>query len=669
MRIRTMRVNHLKTPLGFACSYPVFSWITEECRGKRQTQARMRIALDQKMEKVVYDSEWQQEIKSTAFCPNVQLSPRTRYYWQVQIRTEKGEQGSSPITWFETGKMEELWQGHWIKAVFSDENSNGCPLFQKTFQVPEDLASARVYLTGMGMLEVVVNGQRVSEEYLAPYDTKSGHWIQYVTYDLTELLKKGKENVLGVSMGNGWDTAGIGFKAESKEQPVHELKLLAEIRMETNLGKELVVSTDDSWECAPSPVLESRMYETEVYDARRSRADFAVPGSALPAQAVYAEKPDIEVRDRLSPPVINAGKIRPVKRNVMPSGELLLDFGRVFTGWVEFECREPRDREICLEYKETLEEKEEKAQMKYISDGTPRHVRPHFTVFTFRYVKVRGIKEVKPGDFTGVVVHPGIRRTGEIRTSDSRWNRLFQDSLWNQRRNWNPGTACSASCFHMYTPGLYRNYFWELKTAVNPDESRILQKKAAQLPWMLYLFYGDEILLAEQYPVMQTCMDKEAVFSYEDAMLTAKAAKVLGLVQDAKFYRTLADKMHFAKTDKNKMESETQTAEWMYRHLCGLNPTVSGSGFKRAIIAPKPDREMEYAECTYDSASGRYASGWEWTAQGICFRVTVPFDAKARFELPFAGKQVRVNRKPCRKLEKTGKLVLNAGTYEITVRL
>lgn len=226
MRIRTMRVNHLKTPLGFACSYPVFSWITEECRGKRQTQARMRIALDQKMEKVVYDSEWQQEIKSTAFCPNVQLSPRTRYYWQVQIRTEKGEQGSSPITWFETGKMEELWQGHWIKAVFSDENSNGCSLFQKIFQVPEDLASARVYLTGMGMLEVVVNGQRVSEEYLAPYDTESGHWIQYVTYDLTELLKKGKENVLGVSMGNGWDTAGIGFKAESKSSRSMSLSCL-----------------------------------------------------------------------------------------------------------------------------------------------------------------------------------------------------------------------------------------------------------------------------------------------------------------------------------------------------------------------------------------------------------------------------------------------------------
>ena len=41
-----MQVNHLTDPLGYECEYPVFSWVTENVRGKYQEKARMEIALD-----------------------------------------------------------------------------------------------------------------------------------------------------------------------------------------------------------------------------------------------------------------------------------------------------------------------------------------------------------------------------------------------------------------------------------------------------------------------------------------------------------------------------------------------------------------------------------------------------------------------------------------------
>lgn len=155
MRIREMRVNHQKQPLGCACSYPVFSWITEGCWGKRQKQARMRIFLDLEMKREVYDSGWQQEIRSTAFCPNVQLSPRTRYFWKVQVRTEKGESISSPISWFETGKEQEAWQGEWLKVETA---------IQKKFFVPKDLVSARFYLCSRGNSDFFVNNSNFALE-------------------------------------------------------------------------------------------------------------------------------------------------------------------------------------------------------------------------------------------------------------------------------------------------------------------------------------------------------------------------------------------------------------------------------------------------------------------------------------------------------------------------
>ena len=65
MKITDMKVNHIRTPMGYACEYPVFSWITRGCRGKYQTGVRMKIGLDGALSREVYDSQWQQEIKST----------------------------------------------------------------------------------------------------------------------------------------------------------------------------------------------------------------------------------------------------------------------------------------------------------------------------------------------------------------------------------------------------------------------------------------------------------------------------------------------------------------------------------------------------------------------------------------------------------------------------
>lgn len=78
-------------------------------------------------------------------------------------------------------------------------------------------------------------------------------------------------------------------------------------------------------------------------------------------------------------------------------------------------------------------------------------------------------------------------------------------------------------------------------------------------------------------------------------------------------------------------------AEWMYRDMCGLNPVESSPGFKRARIAPKPDKRLGFAKCEVMTAAGLYRSGWMYTDDGmlkVC--VSIPFDAEATLELPCA---------------------------------
>ena len=65
-----------------------------------------------------------------------------------------------------------------------------------------------------------------------------------------------------------------------------DFQLLAELRLETEMGKEIVIATDESWECAPSPVKESGIYDGEVYDARLETDRFATASCTLPCKAV-----------------------------------------------------------------------------------------------------------------------------------------------------------------------------------------------------------------------------------------------------------------------------------------------------------------------------------------------------------------------------------------------
>ena len=87
----------------------------------------------------------------------------------------------------------------------------------------------------------------------------------------------------------------------------------------------------------------------------------------------------------------------------------------------------------------------------------------------------------------------------------------------------------------------------------------------------------------------------------------------------------------------------------------------------RAVIAPKPDRRLGFARCSYDSARGLYESGWEWKKKGILFQVRVPFNTRAKFILPYRGKRIYLNGRWNRHLENKGKILLDPGSYEIFV--
>ncbi len=113
--------------------------------------------------------------------------------------------------------------------------------------------------------------------------------------------------------------------------------------------------------------------------------------------------------------------------------------------------------------------------------------------------------------------------------------------------------------------------------------------------------------------------------------------------------------------------------EWMYRDMCGLNPTCGEdrvAGFRQARLAPKPDKTLQWAKARYRSAAGLYESGWRIEGDGrLTFDFTIPFNAEARVVLPDAPPgQIRINGQPAPHGTPQGSdliLQLTAGRYQI----
>lgn len=550
MIIGRLKVNHMTNPLGYWIEEPVFSWAVLESTGKRQKKARILVAADEQMEQILYDTGEKEELDSLGTVADFPLEPRTRYYWKVEVWADDGDHGVSDAAWFESGKQKEPWAARWIEAPF-DKDIHPC--FQKTFVLKEEVLSARAYVCGLGIYELSVNGEKAGDEYLMPGYYDYENWLQYQTFDVTSLLKKG-ENDLGAMLGNGWYKGRFGFVPDMKELYGDRMKWICELHITLADQTVVQINTDQSFTCKKSPVLESSIYNGEWYDANQNPQ---YTGDRI--AVILAKAPEAPLRERLSPPLVIKERISPVKLITNEEGEQILDFGQEMTGWVEFPCSAKKGTEVHLRYGEILQEgkfyqdnlRTAKAEYRYISDGTQAWVRPYFTYYGFRYVKVTGLSEKEMLEAVGCVIHSDLEETGFIETSDKRINRLFLNALWGQKGNFlDVPTDCpqrdermgwtgdaqvfaATATYNMDTAAFYRKYLYDMLLEqrqfdgavpdvvpnaigkvhqIRGEEKRFAGAcawgdAATVIPWTMYLFYGDKGLLENQFENMCLWVD------------------------------------------------------------------------------------------------------------------------------------------------------------------
>ncbi|MBT2599361.1 MULTISPECIES: alpha-L-rhamnosidase [unclassified Oceanobacillus] len=556
IRITNLRTNQIENPLGYELARLRLSWITENEQSDSlfQSYASVEMADDQDFNNIIYESGKRKDIDSLSFTPNVTLEPRTRYYWKVTVWGDTGDFVTSDIAWFETGKMDEQWQAKWITPKLDKEIH---PLMRKSFHFDKEIESARIYISGLGIYHLEMNGEKVGDEYLAPGFHAYNYWLQYQTFDVTSQLKQG-ENAIGVMLGNGWYKGRFGFDGEFYELFGDQFALIAELHVTLKDGTTSIIKTDDTWKCTKSPIAFSGIYDGEIYDATQEIKDWSSPGlndhnwEEVMETEINTEK----FTSRLSLPVKVMEERKPIEKVVTPAGETVLDMGQNMTGWLRFKVDLPKGRKIHLQFGEILQGgnfyqenlRTAKAEYQYTSDGTTKVIEPYFTFYGFRYVKLTGFEDdIDLGNFTGCVLYSDIEETGHIETSNPLVNQLFQNAMWGQKGNFlDVPTDCpqrdermgwtgdaqvfaSTASFNMYSPAFFNKYMFDLREeqkridgsvpftvpSITPEGEHLASQHgsaawgdaATIIPWTLYLQYGDKELLSEQFETMRDWVD------------------------------------------------------------------------------------------------------------------------------------------------------------------
>lgn len=442
-----------------------------------------------------------------------------------------------------------LSDAKWISPpVPSDER---CFVFGKKFNVTGRVKKAVLSVTAMGMYMAYVNSERADKGIFNPGFTSYNKRVQYQEIEIANLTEG--ENELNIVAAEGWAVGYLRLGENFRNHYADNIAVLFSLDITYSDGKTEKVVSDEGTSVRTSHIIRSSLYHGETIDMTAKTeciGNAAVNTSfetlPIPMQGEYVTEHE---------------KIAAAELIVTPKGEKVIDFGQNFSGYVQISAKGRRGSRIKISHAEVLDSdgnfytenlRTARQQNEYVLSGCGTEVfKPCFSYQGFRYIRIDEFEanDFNLSDFTGIAVYSDIKRTGHFICRNDKVNRLYENVLWGQKSNFTDiPTDCPQRDERLGWCGDAQVF---AKTAaINFDVERFFEKWLADLaleqhhdgavpsivpsggaktrisaawgdaavicPWQIYMAYGNERILKNQFESMKKWVDYMHGFGDEE---------------------------------------------------------------------------------------------------------------------------------------------------------
>jgi alpha-L-rhamnosidase len=418
------------------------------------------------------------------------------------------------------------------------------------FTVSKPFLRATLYATALGLADVHLNGQLVSQDRFTPGWTDYSKRVYYRAYDVTKSLRYGA-NALGAILADGWFSGFVGY-GQMRDHYGKNPRFRAQLQIDYADGSSNVIATGPNWKASSGATRDADFLMGESFDARlvnnwdQPRFDDHQWSPVLTGAEV-----DPLLQAHPAPPVRQFALLYP--RNIFQPrpGIYVVDLGQNFAGVARLKCSGPSGRKITLRFAErlnpdgtiyTVNLRSARATDTYICGGRGVETwEPRFTFHGFQYVEITGLPaQPSPDTITGVALSSDTTDASTFDCSDPMLNRLARNIYWTQRANFiDVPTDCPqrderlgwtgdaqvyirAATLNEDVQAFFTKWLVDVQDAQRADGQfpMVAPLKVAGddggpawadagviCPWTVYQVYGDKRILERHYDSMARFID------------------------------------------------------------------------------------------------------------------------------------------------------------------
>jgi alpha-L-rhamnosidase len=472
--------------------------------------------------------------------------------WRTASKVEDGwnKPGYLDVAWQPATELGDYGMEPWGLVGLKVEHHLPARMLRKEFTLERKPRRATVYIAGMGLSELYLNGQKVGDHVLSPGLTDYDKRVLYVTYDVTAQLAAGA-NAIGVMLGNGRYHAP---RLMASTRNFGDPKLLLQMNLEYADGSTASVISDGTWKLTTNgPVGSNNEYDGEEYDARKEAAGWDRAGFHDDAwqAAQLVEAPAGAPAAEMAEPLRVTDTLHPVSVKRLRPGVYIFDMGQNMVGWCRLHVSGPKGTRVQLRHAETLAPdgslyvdnlRTARATDNYtLKGGGAETWEPRFTYHGFRFVELTGYPgEPTAATLEGRVVHDDMEKTADFTSSNALLNQIHHNVLWgiagnyrsiptdcpqrDERQGWlGDRSQVSRSESYMFdVAAFYSKWSGDLADSQHPDgaipdvspnywpnyhDDLTWPSTFIFVPGMLYDEYNDRRALERYYPAMRQWLD------------------------------------------------------------------------------------------------------------------------------------------------------------------